>query len=138
VSALLLDQRAHLDAVKAAVSAALAPKWSAYSYGEVPGADGNTGSLPNLFAIVTVDLIPAAGQRMSAQTGVTRWRVSVRGAGRTVDEALWVLFEAARVLHEKTLTIDSRATTPLQAEPGQSPKKDGTRYSGLDAYSYSH
>jgi hypothetical protein len=139
VSALLLDARPHADAVKAAVTAAMAPLWSAYDYGDVPGFDGNRGDQPNLFALVSVTLIPSSGQRMSAQTGVTRWRVSVRGAGRTVDEARWVLFHAVEALHERALTVDGRLTTPLQAEPGQMPSKDAEgRYSGLSVWTYSH
>jgi hypothetical protein len=139
VSVLLLDQRAHADAIKAAVTAAMAPKWSAYDFGGVPGFDDNTGDQPNLFALISVDLIPGSNQRMSAQTGVTRWRVGIRGVGRTVDEVRWVLFKAAGVLHEKSLTVDERLTTPLQSEPGQAPSKDAEgRYSGLSTYTYTH
>lgn len=137
MSTLLLDARAHATALKAAVTAEL-DEWQAYDYGKVPGSDGNTGVLPNLFALITVDQVPSGSPRMSGQTGTTRWIVSVRGVGRTVDEARWVLFKAAAALHEQVLTVDGRTTEPLQARPGQSPRKDGTRYSGLSVYVYSH
>lgn len=138
MSALTLDARKHAAAIKTVVSAALGTKWNAFDYGEVPGYDGNPGPKPDLFALVSVDMVPATGQRMSAQTGMTRWIASVRGVGPTVQEAQWVLFKAMGVLHEARLTIDGRDTTPLQASNGQAPRKDGPAYSGLAVYTYSH
>lgn len=137
MSALVLDPRAHSAAVKSAVSSALGSKWDAYYYDEVPGLVGE-GEPPGMFAVVSVDPIPAYGRRMGGTTGVTRAIVSVRCAGRTVDEAQWVMWKAATALHEKRLTVDDRTTEPLVQQPGQSPRRDDKgRYSGLLVYTYS-
>ena len=138
MSVLTLDARAHAEVVKAAVSTALG-QWDAYDFDEAPGSNGNTGKLPNLFALVSVDMVPSVAPRMSARSGTTQWIISVRGVGRTIDEARWVLWKAATALQEKALTVSGRATTPLQLQPGQAPEKDDDgRYSGLSVYSYAH
>jgi hypothetical protein len=144
MSAPVLDARAHAEAVKAAITAALAPKWSAYDFDEVPGDKNNLDDderakpLPNLYAVVSVEQVSAANQRMSGQTGTTLWIASIRGVGRTVAEAQWVRWRIAVALHEKRLVIESRDTEPLQLQPGQAPELDEGRYSGLAIYTYSH
>lgn len=143
MSAPVLDPRPHSDAVKAAVDEQL-DVWKAYDYGEVPGDEGNPDEsernkpLPNLYAIVSIEQVPSAGQRMSGQTGTTQWIADIRGVGRTVREAEFVLWKACEALHEQILMINDRATEPLQRQIGQAPEPDGGRFSGRVVFTYSH
>lgn len=134
----VLDARLHAAAVRTAITAALAPSWTAYDYGKVPGADGNTGTLPNIFCLVSVERRFNSNLRLSAQAGTGGWRVSVRCLGRTVDEARWAMDRVTRALNEARLLIDGRATTPIQFESDQAPAFDDGRYSGLSSWTYAH
>lgn len=134
---IVLDSRAHATAVKAAIKAQLGPN-NAYDYGTVPGADGNTGTLPNIFVLVSVERRYNPNLRLSAQAGTTGWRIGVRALGRTVDESRWALLKVATALNEARLTIDGTTTTPIQFESDQAPVLDEGRYSALSLWTYSH
>ena len=130
------DSRPHATAVRAAVTASLAPSWTAYDYGKVPGSDGNAGSLPSIYALVSVERRYNPNLRLSAQAGQAGWRIAVRVVGRTADEARWAMARTADALNEKRLTIAGRSTTPIQFESEQTPELDNGRYSALALYTY--
>lgn len=133
-----IDSRPHASAVKAAVTSSLAPSWTAYDYGKVPGSDGNSGTLPSIYALVSVERRFNSNLRLSAQASQTGWRITVRSAGRTIDETRWAMNRAAVALNEARLTVEGRATSPIQFEVEQSPELDGGRYSGLSSWTYAH
>jgi hypothetical protein len=133
----VLDSRPHATACRTAITATLAPSWTAYDYGKVPGADGNPGTLPNIYALVSVERRYNPTLRLSAQSGAVGWRVAVRVVGRTVDEARWALSRVADALNEQRLTVGAQTTTPLQFESEQSPEPDDGRFSALTLYTYS-
>lgn len=132
-----LDARPHAEAIKAALKTALNSE-HAYDYDEAPGSNDNPGTLPNIFVLVSVELLPSSSPRMAGRTTVRRWIATVRGVGRTVDEARWAMWRASVALHEQSLTVEDRTTTPLQFEPGDAPKPDDGRYSGLHTFTYAH
>ena len=133
-----LDARPHARAIKEAVEASFGAAADLYDYDDVPGTNGNEGVLPDLYAEMTVEPVTSGNPRMTGQTGTRHWIATVRGVGRTVDEARWVLFKAATALHEQALVVDGRPTTPLQGGDGGPPELDGGRYSGLLVFTYTH
>lgn len=136
----LLDSRPHAKAIREAVSEALGPS-DAYDYGKVPGADGNDGRLPDIYALVSVERRFNPTLRLSGQSGVIGWRAAVRVVGRTPDETRWALMFVASALNEARLAIltedGPKSTTPIQFESEQAPEKDDSRYSALSLWTYS-
>lgn len=134
----ILDARPHAAAVRAAVTAALAPAWTAYDYGKVPGADGNPGVLPNIFCLVSIERRFNPNLHLSAQATSGGWRVSVRSLGRTADESRWAMARVTQALNEARVTVEGRVSSPIQFESDQNPVLDDTRYSGLSSWTYAH
>lgn len=134
----LLDSRPHAKVVRTLLTDAA--DWTAYDYGKVPGSDGNPGTLPPIYALVSVERRFNSNLRMSAQAGRIGWRLAVRVVGRTPDEARWALMTVAGVLNESRLALltstGPRHTTPIQFESEQSPEKDDGRYSALSIWVY--
>lgn len=130
-----IDTRQHAAALTSAISSAIAP-WAVYDYGKVPGADGNTGTLPDIYALLTVERRAGVPLRVAATTGRTGWRASVRVVGRTVDEARWALMFVSAALNEQRLTIDGQTTTRIQSESEQAPGPDAGRQSALSTWTY--
>lgn len=135
MSTTTLDERLHVAAIKAAIKAQFGPN-NVYDYGTVPGADGNAGTLPNIFALVSLERRYNPNLTLAARASANGWRLSVRVVGRTMDEARWALLKVATALNEQRLTIDGRATTPLQYESPRPPELDDGRFSGLASYTY--
>lgn len=129
------DTRPHAEAIKAAITATVGPD-RVYEYGDVPGADGNEGTLPLIYVLVTVERRVGALKRAGAFAPSSGWRVTTRAVGRTVSECRWALAKIALALDEQRLTIGGETTTPLQYESGQAPESDDGRFSALDIYTY--
>jgi hypothetical protein len=134
----LVDQRVHAVAVKAALNTALTGDAAAYDYDEVPGSNGNAGTLPNIYVALSVERRAGAPLRSTASTGRTGWRVAARCVGRSVNECRWAVNKVAVALNEKALTIGGDVTTPVQFESDQAPELDDGRYSALALYTYVH
>lgn len=125
-----IDARAHVTAVKAAITAQLG-QWSAYGYDQVP-----TGDLPNIFVTVAAERRSSPRARIGSQAELIGWRISATAVGRTVNEALWALSRIDDALDEVSLTIDAQTTTPCLFESGTSPKYGDGRYAGDVFYTY--
>lgn len=136
MTAYLVDQRPHATAIKAAIKAQLGPN-NVYEYGQVPGADGVAGSLPNIFAIIALERRFNPTVRASTRAGSAGWRLSVTSVGRTVDECRWAQNKVAVALNEQRISIDGDLTTRLQYESGRAAEVDETRVSADDFYTYS-
>lgn len=131
-----VDPREHAGAVKAALNATLNDK--AFDYDEAPGLNGKSGTIPNVFALVSVERRGGVSPRAIGGTGRTGWRIAVRCVGRTVDECRWALWKTAVALDEVRLTVDGTETTPIQLEADQAPEFDDGRYSAAVLYTYAH
>lgn len=127
-----LDARTHATAIKAALSSLSAP---VYEYDNVPGTNGNLGSVPQNFLILAVER-RFGGVLRSGFSGSTGWRFSLRAVGSSVGNARKILADAAALVNEARLSIDSEQTTPIQFESGEAPVYDDDRYSGFDFYTY--
>lgn len=134
----ILDSRPHAVAVKAAVTASLAPSWTTYDYGKVPGSDGNAGTLPSIYTIASVERRFNPNLRLSANASTGGWRITVRSVGRTVDECRWAMNKVSLALNEARLTVDGRPTSPIQFESEQNPTLDDGRFSALSVWTYAH
>lgn len=137
---ILLDSRKHAEALKAAIKLEIG-KWQIYDYGKVPGADGNPGKLPDIYALLTVERRYNPLVR-STKAGSAGWRATVRVVGRTVDEARWASLAVTAALNESRLEIltdaGPRYTSSIQFESEQSPEPDDGRYSALSSWTYTH
>lgn len=131
--ALVLDERKHATALKALLNAALSPS-SVYDYGKVPGADGNAGTLPNIFALLGIERRYVEPTH-AGRTQRSSWRITVRYAGRTVDEARWAAMKVAEALEDR-LVVDGVTSTPITHETTQAIALDDGRFAGWASYTY--
>lgn len=139
--ALVLDERKHVAAIKTVLEAALGnepgtvpPVGRVYDYGTVPGADGNAGTLPNIFTLLGLERRYVEPDR-AGRTSRSGWRLTVRYVGRTVDEARWAAAKVAAAL-ETRLVVDGVTSTPLTHESTQAIALDEGRFSGWAAFTY--
>jgi len=131
------DEREHAEAIKALLSAALAP-FGVYEYGEVPGADGNGDSelLPEVYATFTLERRFVPISRMVAAPTRSGWRLAVRPHGMTVNDAQLLASRIAGALDSARLVIGGMTSTPVQFESATAPQKDELRYGGLSLWTY--
>lgn len=131
----MADERPHATAVLALLDTALSPR-DAYVRGTVPGLDDNDGTEPVIYAIVDLERRNHAPTLRAGRTIRRGWRVSVRGVGRTTDEARWTLARASAALDGATLLIAGEPTSPLLFETADQVAPDEGRYSGSVTYTY--
>lgn len=125
----VVDQRPHVDAVKAAIKARFG-RWNAFNYGEVPEP------LPFIFALVSIERRYIPGRRTTGQAGRSSWRVAVRSVGRTADECRWATAKVSEALDEAILTVDGYGSTRLSHESTSDASADDGRFSATSFYTY--
>lgn len=130
----ILDERQHIAALSTLMTATLGPD-RVYDFGMVPGADGNPGDLPPIFALLALERRYVQPNR-AGRSGVTGWRLSVRYVGRSVAEARWAQMQVAAALNEVTLTIAGVTSTPVTHESTTAIALDDGRFSGLSSWTY--
>lgn len=128
-----LDARTHATAIKAALSSLPV---TVYEYDNVPGSNGNGGTVPQNFLILAVERRFGGNLRNSARSSVSGWRFSLRSVGATVSNARKLLADSAALLNESRLTVGGESTTRIQYESGQAPAWDDGHYSAVDFYVY--
>jgi hypothetical protein len=136
VAAHALDERLHATAVKAALDAALAPDVTAYEYGQVPGADGNVGTIPAIYVLLTVErryLEPVHSPRLLTRTG---WRLTVRPVGTTANEARWASLRATQALEGVSLSIGGWPTSVITHESSNPPELLDGKFEALSRFIY--
>lgn len=134
-SAPAVDERAHRDVIKAALLTKF-PNPVVFDFGTVPGLDGNAGSTPRIHALLAIERRYVEPRR-AGLTGLSGWRVSVRGVGRTPDEARQALLWATAALEENRLTVADVVSTPLAHESTTNPERDDDGwFSGLASWTY--
>lgn len=137
MSILQLDQRPHAVAIKAAIKVQFGPN-NVYEYGQVPGADGVAGTLPNIFAVISLERRNQPLVRSSSRAGSVPWRLAVTSIGRTVDECRWAQLKVAVALTERRLLVADTFTTRIQFESGRAAASDDGRFSADDIYTFTH
>lgn len=135
MSAPSFDERPHADALAAAIKAQFGP-WECYEHGEVPGLDGNAGSIPDIFALVQVSRRYLPTQQAVRRASRTAWRASIHAVGRTADECRWAMNRISLALDSQRLAVSGRASTPIQHETSDDPGPDGGRFSALVRFTY--
>lgn len=130
----MTDERPHAAALLAALNTALSPR-AAYTRGKVPGLDNNAGTEPAIYAIVDLERRNNTPTLRAGRTVRRGWRVTVRGVGRTVDEARWALARASVALEGAQVDVGT-PTTPLLFETADQVAPDEGRYSGAITYTY--
>lgn len=109
-----------------------------YGYDNVPGTNNNPGTRPTDYLLLTVERMFIPASRMSAQSKVAGYRVTVRGVGANANNVRVSLAQAATALNEVRLTVSSKATSPIQHESSQPAEWDDPLYSALDTYTYTY
>jgi hypothetical protein len=130
----MADERPHADALLAALDTELDPR-AAYSRGKVPGLDGNAGPEPAIYVILDLERRDGGPTMRAGRTLRRSWRATIRGVGRTVDEARWALSRASEI-EGVQFVIDDLTTTPLAFESAEGVAPDDKRYSGSITYTY--
>lgn len=128
-----LDVREHSAVIKALIEAQGKP---AYDYGDVPGAFGNPGVLPDIYNVVSVERRFNPPIRLSAETDIYLWRVVVQHVGRAVYEAQSAHADVTAALNEAVVTIDGVTYGPIQFELDQAPEPDDGRFTGRSQWTY--
>lgn len=136
-----LDERAHAAVIVPLIDAELGPdpdtnESRIYDYGKVPGADGNPGVLPRIYALISLERRFAPGNKAVATTNRSGWRVSVRYVGHTVAEARWAGAQITAALDQQRFTINGLTSTPLIHESTAAVAPDDGLYSGLVGFTY--
>lgn len=130
----VIDERPHAAALEAALTATVGAG-RIFDYGMVPGADGNAGTLPPIYVLLSIArryVQPTTAGR----SAVTGWRVSCRYVGRTVAEARWAQMQVATALNEVRLSIGGATTTPITHESTTAIEPDDGMQSGLSSWTY--
>lgn len=131
----LVDSRPHAVAIKAALKPQLG-EWSAWDYDDLPGSNGNPGTPPRIFTLVSLERRTSSVLRTPGRAGAVGWRLAIRSVGHTIDECRWAQLKAAAALNEQRLLVGGEYSSRLQYESGDAPAYDDGRYSALDFYTY--
>lgn len=131
-----VDSRDHMIAIKDAIDAALPAALNVYDYSTVPGTNGNSGTVPTTFVIVSVERRFNPTRRLTAQAGSTGWRISARCVASTVTNVGLLLNAVAVALNENRLTIDGDTTTPIQFESDRAAEYDSGKYAAYSIWTY--
>lgn len=126
----LVTAQAQTSAILAALNAALAPK-VAYDLNDVPA------TRPAEYVEVTASRRFGGERRMTQQTGVTGWRVTVRGVSQISVANVRKSLETCRAALEfKHLTVAGETSTGIQFEAEDPATPDEGWFSGLLAFTY--
>ena len=129
-----LDERTHRETIKALLTATLGPN-RVYDYGTVPGADGNAGTIPPIFTLVSVERRYVEPSK-AGQASRSGWRVNVRFVGRTVAEADWAAWKVTQALDGVRVSLDGVTSNPITHELSEDIAPDDGRFSGRKQWIY--
>lgn len=137
MTAPVLDERAHFAAIQAAIAAANTQLGAdTYDYGEVPGEDGNEGTIPRIFVLLQVERRYLETLHSTRHSTRSSWRIAVRYVGRTVDEARWAGKHVSAALDAAVLDVEGFSSTPVQHEQTNAVTADDGLFSGLSVWTY--
>lgn len=128
-----MTEEQHATAIKAALTTAGAVP---YDYDEVPGMNGNPGSVPQWFTAVSVTRRFGGNDRLTSQSGVEGWRISTVAAANNVTNARNIRAKIHQALEGVSLTVGGEQTTPIKLEGADQIAPDGTHHSGLSTWTY--
>ena len=121
-----------------AVAGALAG--AIFDFGDIPGVDGNPGTLPRLYGLLECQRMPLEALHASRLATRSAWRVTARSVGSTADEARWVAKQFASAFDSARLTIEGFESTPLFHEETEAVARFGSGtdrwFEGQSSWSY--
>ena len=122
-------------AILAALNAALSPV-VAYEYGKVPGANGNAGTEPARYAVVTVSRRYVPERRASGYVSVPGGRLGVRYIAKAAIDVRNMRRLAAEVIEDQILTTDAGEVGPFTFESGDPARPDGAYLVADDSWTF--
>lgn len=108
-------------------------EWPAFSYGAVPGVEGNEGTEPVKYLLVDVQRMAVAAPVSPLRTG---WRVMVLAADTSPANVRLALDRVAAVVESRRVTLGGVSSTPIMHESTDGPERDGARFSGSSSWTY--
>lgn len=124
-----LDAREHAELWRSLIAARM--NGHAYDYDDVPK------TLPNIYALVSVERRFTASARATSQASRSSWRLSVRGVGRTIAECQWADKRITEAVEQHRALIGGKTSTLPRHETSNAPKPDDSRHSSLTHWTYS-
>lgn len=127
----MASEQEQVDAVLAALNAALAPK-VAYDVGDVPL------DRPNEYVEVFLTRRYGGNQKASGHKALTLWRITVRAVSRSSTNNVRLMLDKCReALEFRSLPVGADATTSIQFENARTIAPDEGWFTGAANYTYS-
>ena len=123
-------------AILAAINAALSPAAVAYEYGKVPGANGNAGTEPARYVVVTVSRRYVPERRASGYVSVPGGRLGVRYIAKAATDVRNMRRLATEVIEDQILTTDAGEVGPFTFESGDPARPDGAYLVADDSWTF--
>lgn len=129
-----IDAALAWTATAALVQPAMPTGTTVYAPGKVPGADQNTGTLPQKWMQLTVE----RRYTETSHVGRTRtaFRAYLRAVADTRDNAEDILTRGCGALEEALLVIAGETSTPAAHETSEAVKPDDGKHSGMASYTF--
>ena len=132
-----LDVRDHLTAVTAALKLLLDDVDAVVGdHSNIPGGNWRPGKKPTELVLLSVDRRIVGARRVTGQAGRSSWRLSVRWASSSENNARLLEYLATQALDETRLVIAAHQSTPLQHESTTPIAFDEGLFSGLTVFTY--
>lgn len=133
-----VDYRAHAQAVRDLLTAALPPD-RVFDADDVPGDRGNAGTLPLIYVVPHLSgMAPTFGdtRRFGGVVNTGSWRVNVSISGRTVDEVRRTQWRVRQAMDEAWLVVGDDAARLTYSGVESLPERDGDRYFASIEFTY--
>lgn len=118
-------------AVKAAIDAQLGTAAASYDIDDVPGLNGNTGTLPFRYVEIGVSRRYTEPDRGDAMPSFIGYRITTRAVAKNITDARNLRRLTGLALENKALTVSGQTSTPVAFETEDPIAPDEDRYSGL-------
>ena len=131
-----VDYRAHADAVRELLVAALPPN-RVFDADAVPGSPPNPGTLPPIYVVPHLSGMPPEGPaRSSGVYSTGSWRINVSISGRSADEVRRTQWRVRQALDEAQLTVGDDWAQVAYSGIENLPERDEGRYFAALEFTY--
>ena len=132
----LVTEDEQATAILAALNTALAPA-VAYEYGDVPGTNGNPGTVPDRYVLIDLSRRYVEGRMISGEPRWKGYRLGTRYAAKVTDDARTMRARVTEALENKTLaTASGGEVGPFVFETAESIRPDDGYQSGADTWTF--
>lgn len=130
-----MTEKDQATSILAALNAALDPT-VAYDLDKVPGVNGNAGTRPTKFATISISEKYEGKRRGSGETSVEGFRIVVRYAAKSTNDARNMRALTKATLSEKTVGSGANEIGPFVFQSSQAIAPDDGYQSGSDTYTF--